>query len=172
MLCDGVRERVVVLCMYIYIYIAPFLKSLPIRSIFAPSFLAISFDEQMARGQGRGAAKAAAKAKAKAAAQRNRGAQTTQQRAQQKIRENLRHIGDDSLYIRVLPATGRTLLQQVVVDLDAKAAGKDIKFGHLYYEALTQQYSADDSTWSALRPNPEDDTPVDPKLIEVAAEQN
>ena len=125
----------------------------------------------MARGQGRGSAKAAAKAKAKAAA-RNRAAQTTQQRAQQNIRENLRHMGDDSLYIRVLPSTGRTLLQQVVIDMEAKAAGRDIKFGHMYYEALTQQYSAEDSTWAALRPDPAGDTPVDPKLMEVAAEQN
>ena len=116
-----------------------------------------------------GAAAKAKSSKAGAAAKRGgRKPQTVPQRAQQKLRENFKHLSEHGQFVRVHPPSGRTLFQQLQVDIAAKDAGSvHVFFGLLYYETMTMTYSDSDSYFGLLKPDPLDLSPPNPVLLQV-----
>ena len=110
-----------------------------------------------------------AQAKASAAQPgRSRRPQTVAQRAAQKIRENFKSLSEQSSYVRVYPATGRTLYQQLMVDIEARDGGcSSVIFGGRYYESMSTRYSDEDSFFGMLKPDAEDDSAPNADLLEV-----
>ncbi|CAK0850440.1 unnamed protein product [Prorocentrum cordatum] len=103
------------------------------------------------------AAKSKAAAKAKSGSSggsgRNRSVHT---RALQKLSDNFKDFPHECCYVRVLPSTGRTLIQQLEHDIARADRGEDVVWGAHYYIARKQEYSADDSYFVALKPDPSD----------------
>ena len=114
--------------------------------------------------------KTSAKAKAKAKGQQSKTAEkrmSPKQAALQKVRENFKLLPEHCKYVKISPATQRTLPQQVEYDITLKRAGGVVPFGKSYYRDLTHVYSPDNCAFVALKPDPADPSVVTPGCLKA-----
>ena len=111
------------------------------------------------------------KAKAKASAAASSRHLPPAQASLQKIRENMMHLPEHCRFVKVCVKTGRTMPEQVKHDIEMKKAGATILFGKSYYRTLTTLYAAEDSFWTALKPDPTDTSAVSTKCLQAIYEQ-